>query len=497
MHDGDTTPNLSEENLALRPGVAITVSQPNPQGGGARDPRVLLNETAHRVDGQALSALDRRQTYDTYDGQNQGTGTDWYALEFPGPVVINSIEMTMGYPHYDGGWWTSLAVEVGRGEKDAWTPVERLEVSPPYPLEDSPTGRLPFETFTLTFESVCIRTVRIIGRPGGCAQLTSLARLAVYHRDLSRWNPLTASSSPKPRVFRLISPSIVFDLSTNFAEVTGVGFGIPLMEYYLDPPRYEKFWQSIERNYAGEPDFVFLMGEHVGWYTWNHIVAPDDGPHSPTATVAHVQSIFHNVLARAVAPIVIAGEVVAAMSTGLVLVKDRFDESWHRCNAEQLGIPWETYRAGLDRTPRMTWRQVEATAELLSLIANTIATLTHHLELAMQETDQRRVRRKEIVRRAIDYMERHLEDRVTVANTARALGLTPPYFSTLFTQETGRHPRDFLVNLRIERAKEYLAHTRLSVVEVADVLGYSSPSHFSRLFKAHVGVPPSQYARTP
>jgi two-component system response regulator YesN len=85
---------------------------------------------------------------------------------------------------------------------------------------------------------------------------------------------------------------------------------------------------------------------------------------------------------------------------------------------------------------------------------------------------------------------------VTVADAARAVDLTLPYFSTLFTEETGRNPSDFLIGLRIERAKEYLAHTTLSVVQVADLLGYSSPSHFSRLFKKRTGCPPSYFMRS-
>jgi len=44
-------PGPEEENLALRPNVRIAVSVSHPTGGGARDPRVLLNETAHRLDG--------------------------------------------------------------------------------------------------------------------------------------------------------------------------------------------------------------------------------------------------------------------------------------------------------------------------------------------------------------------------------------------------------------------------------------------------------------
>jgi AraC-like DNA-binding protein len=494
--DEDTIP--VEENLARRPGVRITVSQPHPRGGGSRDPYVLFNETAHRLDRHPLSDFDRgKTTYDTYSGQTHRTGLDWYALEFPEPVTVNCVEMTMGYPHRDGGWWTSLDVEVRTESSDAWSSVAHLDIVPPYRIEDTPIGRRPFETYTLTFDTTDVHALRVIGKPGGCAPLTSLARLAVYQRDRSRWNPLLHASPPVPQVFRLIAPHVVFDLSESFAEVTGLAFGLPLMEYYLDAHRFERFWRRVSHNYLGEPDFSFLMGERMGWNTWNRLVEAPEAIHSPRATTTpYVHSAFHDTLADAVAPIVIDGQIVGEISTGLVLVKDRFDWSWHRRNAQQFDIPWGQCKAAIKRTPQMTLRQLQATAEFLGMIANTIANLAHRLDRAVDGVDRREQRRKQIVRRAIDYMETHLDARVTVADAARAVDLTLPYFSTLFTEETGRNPSDFLIGLRIERAKEYLAHTTLSVVQVADLLGYSSPSHFSRLFKKRTGCPPSYFMRS-
>jgi len=71
--------------------------------------------------------------------------------------------------------------------------------------------------------------------------------------------------------------------------------------------------------------------------------------------------------------------------------------------------------------------------------------------------------------------------------------LTMPYFSTLFTEEMGQHPSDYLISLRIERAREYFTHTTLSVVEVSHKLGYDA-SYFSRLFKRHTGYAPSHFS---
>lgn len=120
--------------------------------------------------------------------------------------------------------------------------------------------------------------------------------------------------------------------------------------------------------------------------------------------------------------------------------------------------------------------------------------MTRELEGAHKPIDQRSQQQKEIVRQAIGFMHENLEAPIGVADVARSVGLTPSYFCRLFTEQTGRNPRDFLIDIRIERAKEYLAHTGMSVMDVCVALGYS-PSYFSRLFKHRVGCTPGQYAQ--
>ena len=501
MHHRSDMLSTTEENLARRAGVLISTSQAHPVGGGARDPRVLLNDSAHQLDGAAIALFDRSKTFDTYRGQQpEATAlSDWYMLEFPQDIAINCIEMTMGYPHRDGGWWASLQVECRSTPADPWQVVAPLTITPPYDFSDTREGRRPFTTHTLTFDTIHTRQIRLIGTPGGFAGLTSLARIAIYHRDLSRWNPLPAGNPPIPQLFRLIQPQVVFDVSENLAEVTGLTVGLPLLEYYLDAHRYERFWQRLSRNYHNEPELWFLLGERLGWNTWNRLFSPmEAGAPMTEVTVPHVHPVLNKALAYAIAPVIVDGVKVGALTASTAIVKEWFDWDWHRHNAQRFDIPWDHYAAAVTRTPQMHLRQLQATAELLGMIANTIANLVHRLDRAFvaQASHQHR---KDAIRQAIDYMEAHIEDRISIAQVADVVALTLPHFSATFTAETGQNPSDFLINLRIERAKQYLAHTPMTVNDVADVLGYS-PSHFSRLFKSRTGMAPLHYllrARTP
>jgi AraC-like DNA-binding protein len=483
----------AEENLARRDGVYIETSQAHPVGGGARDPHVLLNDTAHRLDGAAIALFDRSKTFDTYRGQQpEQTLPDWYRIGFPQQVAINCIEMTMGYPHRDGGWWTSLQVEYRTAPQENWQVAAPITITPPYDFRDTREGRRPFTSHTLTFETLHACQIRLIGMPGGFARLTSLARIAVYHRDLSRWNPLPTGNPPLPHLFRLIEPKVVFDFSENLAEVTGLTVGLPLLEYYLDAHRYERFWQRLSPNYHNEPELWFLLGERLGWYTWNRLYYPmEAGAPIPEVSVPHVHPVLNKALAYAIAPVIVDGEKVGALTASTAIVKDWFDWDWHRQNAHRFDIPWDQYAAAVARTPQMHLRQLQATAELLGMIANTIANLVHRLDRALDAHTSRQ-HRKNAIRQAIDYMEAHIEDRVSIAQVAKAVDLTLPHFSAAFTAETGQNPSDFLLSLRIERAKQYLSYTQMTVNQVADVLGYS-PSHFSRLFKNRTGMAPLHY----
>ena len=113
--------------------------------------------------------------------------------------------MTMECPNRDGGWWVSLNVEYWDADQNVWQPVSAFEIVPPYHFADEPHGRHPYETHALMFNEIDTEAIRLIGQPGGLAQFTSLAHLAVFHRDLSRWNPASLPTPPLPYIFRLIS----------------------------------------------------------------------------------------------------------------------------------------------------------------------------------------------------------------------------------------------------------------------------------------------------
>jgi YesN/AraC family two-component response regulator len=67
--------------------------------------------------------------------------------------------------------------------------------------------------------------------------------------------------------------------------------------------------------------------------------------------------------------------------------------------------------------------------------------------------------------------------------------------SKLFKQETGESPINYLIKIRMEKAKELLVKEELSVKEIANSVGYQDAYHFSKLFKKYTGNSPSDYIK--
>ena len=94
---------------------------------------------------------------------------------------------------------------------------------------------------------------------------------------------------------------------------------------------------------------------------------------------------------------------------------------------------------------------------------------------------------------AKQYISAHLHEPLQLSDIARRLYLSTAYFSRLFKEKTGMTFSEYLAGCRVERARQLLATTDLSVSEVAAAIGYQEANSFSRLFKARTGQTPSDY----
>jgi AraC family transcriptional regulator len=100
------------------------------------------------------------------------------------------------------------------------------------------------------------------------------------------------------------------------------------------------------------------------------------------------------------------------------------------------------------------------------------------------------------LRRVTDHMQSHLDRDVTLAELSALVGLSPYHFCRAFAASTGLPPHRWLVERRIERAKELMAaDPRLGLTEVALGVGYAGQSAFGTAFRRVTGTPPSAWRR--
>ncbi len=97
------------------------------------------------------------------------------------------------------------------------------------------------------------------------------------------------------------------------------------------------------------------------------------------------------------------------------------------------------------------------------------------------------------VLRAVSYLERHLADKVALADVAAAAGLSESRLAHIFRAETGQTVQHYLEARRMQRAGELLQRTGFPVQQIAAVTGFDSPFYFSRRFKRWTGQSPLAY----
>lgn len=102
-----------------------------------------------------------------------------------------------------------------------------------------------------------------------------------------------------------------------------------------------------------------------------------------------------------------------------------------------------------------------------------------------------------IVRKATKYIAEHCTAKMTLAEIASAAGVSREYLADKFKRETGMTVFAYVRYEKVQLAKQLLEYSEASLSDIAGYLGFSSQSHFHRVFKQTEGVTPMEYRRNP
>jgi len=100
---------------------------------------------------------------------------------------------------------------------------------------------------------------------------------------------------------------------------------------------------------------------------------------------------------------------------------------------------------------------------------------------------------KRKLKRVIDYIQSHLDHEIRLDDLAKQLNLSRYHFSRLFKASIGLSPYQYLIRKRVELAQGLLKNRDLSIADIAYRCGFSSQSHLTRHFKQQTGTTPNRY----
>ena len=144
-------------------------------------------------------------------------------------------------------------------------------------------------------------------------------------------------------------------------------------------------------------------------------------------------------------------------------------------------VSWEDLFLQLDRQQTGT--------ELIAFVEETLESMVAKVSSKQQSKE------KKVVQEAKAYIQTRYADGISLEDVAASVFLTPAYFSVLFKKETGKTYNDYLIEVRLEAAKELLCHTHLRLGEIAERVGYKDSRYFSKLFAERVGIRAQEYRR--
>jgi AraC family transcriptional regulator len=93
----------------------------------------------------------------------------------------------------------------------------------------------------------------------------------------------------------------------------------------------------------------------------------------------------------------------------------------------------------------------------------------------------------------LDYINEHLSQDIKLTDLAQFIGMSQFHFSHLFKQSLGIAPYQYLLQQRVERAKQLLKQTDYSIMDIALECGFNSHSHLSKQFRQLTGMTPTAY----
>jgi len=121
--------------------------------------------------------------------------------------------------------------------------------------------------------------------------------------------------------------------------------------------------------------------------------------------------------------------------------------------------------------------------------------LLRDLSSDTSENKSRLSKDNKYINKAIQFMQEYYSTNISINDICKLIYLSPCHFKRVFKEQTGQTPYQYLVRVRLEKAKEILREKDYSIEEAARLCGFVNSGHFSTVFKRNTGMSPSEYRK--
>jgi two-component system response regulator YesN len=139
---------------------------------------------------------------------------------------------------------------------------------------------------------------------------------------------------------------------------------------------------------------------------------------------------------------------------------------------------------------RKAWEQifeVDTIEDMKRIITNYLVTVSRYI------SEKRNRKSRNVIENIKEIIHRNYNENMTINEIANEVYLSTTYLCMVFKQETGETVNEYITKVRIEKAKELLKDPSYKIYDICYDIGYIEPGYFSKIFKKHTGLSPSEY----